>query len=93
MVWPTKVYHQQRRRLMRKAVTHSPMSNSKKIQAKLMETATAISTKTIQRRLSLKFGFKSCKPARQSRLTQAMKKKRLDFAKRHRHRDRDFFCL
>ena len=40
-------------RLMRKAITHSPMSTTKQIQTKLMETGTAISKKTIQRRLSL----------------------------------------
>jgi len=33
--------------------------------------------------LSLDFGLKSCKPARKPSLTQAMKKKRTDFAKRH----------
>ena len=70
-------------RLMHKVVTRSPMSSSEKIQAKLIDTGTAVSTKTIQRRLSLEFGLKSCKPARKPRLTEAMKKKRLDFAKRH----------
>ena len=39
-------------RLMRKAVTRSPISIPKKIQPKLMETRAAVSTKTIQRRLS-----------------------------------------
>ena len=38
-VFATKGYHQPRNRLMRKAVTYSPKSNSKKIQAKLMELA------------------------------------------------------
>ena len=69
--------------LMRKAVTHSPMSTSEKFLTKLMEIGTAVSTKTIQRRSSLEFGLKSCKPARKPSLTQAMKKKRLDFVKRH----------
>ena len=59
------------------------MSSSKTIQAKLIDTGTVVSTKTIQRRLSLEFGLKSRKPARKPRLTEAMKKKRLDFAKRH----------
>ena len=48
-----------------------------------MDTCTVVSTKTIQRRLSLEFGLKSCKLARNPRLTEAMKKKRLNFAKRH----------
>ena len=40
-----------------------------------METCTAVSTKTIQRRLSQEFGLKSCKSAQKLRLTQAIKKK------------------
>ena len=67
-------------RLMREAVTHSSMSTSKKIQAKLMETGTAVTTKTIHRKFSMEFGLKSCKLAQKPRLAQAMKKKRLDFA-------------
>ena len=44
-------------RLMHKVVTRSPKSSSKKIQAKLIDTGTVVSTKTIQRRLSLEFGL------------------------------------
>ena len=78
-----KVTSRREDRLMHKMVTRSPMSFSKKIQAKLINTGTVVSTKTIQRRLSLKFELKSCKPARKPRLTEALRKKRLDFAKRH----------
>ena len=70
-------------RAMHKVVIRSPVSSSKTIQTKLMERGTVVSAKTIQRRLSLDFDLKSRKPARKPRLTQAMKKKRLDFAKRH----------
>ena len=70
-------------RVMHKVVIRSPMSSSKKNQAKLMERGTVVSDKTIQRGLSLDFGIKSCKPARKPRLPQAMKIKCLDFAKRH----------
>jgi len=59
------------------------MSSSQKRQTKLMEIGTVVSAKTIQRRLSLEFVLTSCKSARKQRLTQAMKKKRLDFAKGH----------
>ena len=48
-----------------------------------MERGTVVSAKMIQRRLSLDLGLKSCKPVRKPRLTQAMMKKRIDFAKRH----------
>jgi len=78
-----KVTSNREDRLMHKVVTRSPMSSSKKIQTKLKDTGKVVSTKTIQRRLSLEFGLKSCKPARKPRLTEAMNKKRLDFAKRH----------
>ena len=70
-------------RLMHKVVTRLPMSSSEEIQAKLIDTGAAVSIKTIQRKLSLEFGLKSCKPARKPRLTEAMKKKRLDVDKRH----------
>jgi len=56
-----------------------------------MERGTLVGTKTIQRRLSLDFGLKSCKPTRKPRLTQAMKKKRFDFAKRHASWDTDMW--
>ena len=69
-------------RLKHQVVTCSLTSFSKKIQAKLLDTGTAVSTKTIQHRLSSKFGLKSYMPARKPRLTKTMKK-RLDFAKRH----------
>ena len=39
-------------------------------------------TKTIQRRLSLEFSLKSCKSARKPRLMTAIKKKRMNYAKR-----------
>ena len=78
-----KVTSRREDRLMHKVVTRSPMSSSKKIQAKLIDTGTVVSTKTVQRRLSLEFGLKSCKPARKPYLTEAMKKKHLDFAERH----------
>ena len=42
-----------------------------------------ISKKAIRRRLSMDFGLKSYIPAEKSRLIEAMKKKRLEFAKKH----------
>jgi len=68
---------------MHNVVIRSLMASSKGIQAKLMERGTVVSAKMIQRRLSLDLGLKSCKPVRKPRLTQAMMKKRIDFAKRH----------
>ena len=54
-----------------------------------METGIAVSTQTIKLRLSLEFGIKSCKSAQKPRLTQMMKKKCLDFTKRHASWDID----
>ena len=48
-----------------------------------METGTAVSIKTIQRKFTIEFCLKSCKPAGKPRLNQAMKKKHLDLAKRY----------
>ena len=73
-------------RTMRLIVLRSPKSSCKKILcASLRFKGTAISSSTVSRRLSKEFGLKSHKPARKPRLTPVMKKKRLDFARRHRH--------
>ena len=64
-----KVTSRRENRLMHKVVTRSLISCSKKIQTKLIDTGTVVSTKTIQCRLSLELGLKSCKPARKPRLT------------------------
>ena len=50
--------------LLRKASYSLSNEYVQKIQPKLMKTGTEVSTKTIQRKLSLEFGLKSCKPAR-----------------------------
>ena len=54
-----------------------------------MKTGTGVSTKTIQRKFTMEFCLKSCKPAGKPRLNQAMKKKHLDFAKKHASWDID----
>ena len=70
-----KVTSRREDRLMHKVVTRYPMSSSQKLQANLIDAGNVVSTKSIQRRLSLEFGLKSCKSARKPRLTEAMKKK------------------
>ena len=42
-----------------------------------------ISEKTIRRSLSINFGLKSYRSTQKPRLTEAIKKKRLEFAKKH----------
>ena len=69
--------------IMRRTVVKSPNSSCKKVQANLLRHGTEVSISTISRRLSKKFGLKSYKPAAKSRLTSAMKKKRLAFARKH----------
>ena len=56
------------------------MSSSENSYAKIMKTGPIASSKTIQRKLSLEFGFKSCEPGRKLCLTQTIKKNCLDFA-------------
>ena len=68
---------------MRKVVTHSAMSTTKKIQAKLMETGTAVSTKQFNAGCLWNLASNHANQPENHALTQAMKKKRPDFAKRH----------
>ena len=49
----------------------------------LLAHGTDVSCKTVKRRLTKDFGLKAFKPAKKTRLTPAMKLKRLNFAKKH----------
>ena len=71
--------------VMRRIVMRSPTSSMKKIRAKLLRRDCRISHMIVFRRLSKEFNLKSCKPAKKSRLTAAMKAKRLQFANNHQH--------
>ena len=68
---------------MKHAVAQSPTSFCKKIRFHLLLKGTNASISRISRRLSKKFDLKSYKPANKLRLTSQMKKKRLEFAKKH----------
>ena len=70
---------------MKRIVARSLTSSCKKVRANLFRKGTDVSISTVSRRLSKKFGLKSCKPAKKSKLTAIMKKKRLAFAKKHLH--------
>ena len=67
---------------MRQIVMRSPKSSCKKIHPVLR---TPISSSTVSRRLSKESGLKSHRPAWNPYLTPVVKKKRLDFVRRHRH--------
>ena len=68
---------------MKHAVPQSPTSFYKKIKFHLLLKGTNASIKSISRRLSKEFDLKSYKPANKLRLTSQIKKKRLEFAKKH----------
>ena len=68
---------------MKFAVARSPTSFCEKIKSNLFLKGTNVSISTISRQLSKEFGLKSYKPAKKPRLTSQMKKKRLEFAKKH----------
>ena len=70
---------------MKRFVACSPTSSCKKVHANLLRKGTDVSISTVSRRLSKEFGLKSYKPAKKSKLTPIMKKKRLAFAKKHFH--------
>ena len=61
----------------------SPVSSASKIRSSLLAKGTDISRRTVSRRLVDDFDLKAHKPAHKPRLTQAMKSKRLAFAKKH----------
>ena len=69
--------------MIRRTAVRSPMSSASKIRSALLAKGTNISRRTVSRRLVDDFGLKAHKPARKPRLTQAMKVKRLAFAKKH----------
>jgi transposase len=67
--------------LMKLIVSRSPTSSCKKVQANLLQKGCEVSVSTVSRRLSKEFELKSYKPVK--KMTPAMRKKRLDFARRH----------
>ena len=66
---------------MKRIVARSPTSSCKKVRANLLRKGTNVSISTISHRLSTEFGLKYYKPAKKTRLTPTMKKKRLEFAR------------
>ena len=68
---------------MKHAVARSPTSFCKKIRFHLLFKGTNVSISTISCQLSKEFGLKFYKPAKKPRLTSQIKKKRLEFAKKH----------
>ena len=69
--------------VIRRIAVRSPMSSANKIQSALLAKGTEISRRTVRRRLVDDFGLKAHKPAHKLRLPEAMKNKRLAFAKKH----------
>ena len=70
---------------IKRIVARCPTSSCKKLRANLFRKGADLSISTISRKLSKEFGFKSCKPAKKPKLTPLMKRKRLEFAKKHLH--------
>ena len=55
------------------------------MRANFFKKGTDVSINTISRRISKEFGLKSGKPAKKSKLTFLMKRKRLEFARNYLH--------
>ena len=68
---------------MKCTVARSPTSSCKKIRSHFLLKNTNVSIGTISCRLNKEFGLKSYKPAKKPQLTSQMKKKILEFAKKH----------
>lgn len=70
---------------MKEIAVRSPTSSLSKIGAELMNTSKRGSGEAVSMQLRIDFGLKSHKPAAKPRLTDAMKQKRLNFARRYRN--------
>lgn len=70
-------------RLIRRAIKENPRLSANGIKAHFKEELKDVSIRTIQHRLQKDLGFESRHAARKPLLTDAMKKKRIAFAKKH----------
>ena len=75
--------------LIRRIVVKSPTASCKNIRSALLQKGTSIHRTTVSRRLVHDFKLKAHKPAKKTRLTNAMKAKRLAFAQKYAHWDED----
>ena len=71
--------------LIRRIVVKSPSASCKKIRSALLQKGTSIHCTTVSRRLVHDFKLKAHKPAKKTRLANAMKAKRLAFARKYAH--------
>lgn len=71
-------------RKIRDIVIENRRKSKKVLKEIINNEGITISLATLRRRMAEQ-GFKACRPAKKPRLTQAMKDKRLQWAKNHRH--------
>lgn len=77
-------------RCMKKICLEDRFTTTKEIKSKLESHNIHAPERTVRRKL-LDMNFKACRPARKPKLTDTIKKKRLQWAKAYQHRDLNFW--
>lgn len=84
------IFSRRGERCLKKICLENRFSTTKEIKSKLESYSIQASERTVRRKL-IDMQFKAYRPARKPRLTEAMKKKRLQWAKAYQHHDLDFW--
>ena len=84
------MFSQRAERCLKKICLENRFATTKEIKSKLESHSIQASERTVRRKL-LDLKFKACRPARKPKLTDAMKKKRLQWAKAYQHKDVNFW--
>lgn len=77
-------------RYVKKICVENRFATTKMVQTKLEEANINASESTVRRKLK-DLGFRALRPAKKPQLTTAMKKKRLNWAKKFRNKDVDYW--
>ena len=85
-----KIFTPRCKRLLTKICLKNRFSVVKDLQSDLSESDVTASTKTIRRTLN-ELGLKARRPAKKPKLTEAMRAKRLKWAKSLKHKDLDYW--
>ncbi len=83
-------FHKEQNDACRKFEQKIALLQQKKIKSKLESQSIKTSERTVRRKL-LDLKFNACRPARKPKLTDVMKKKRLQWAKAYQHKDVSFW--
>lgn len=77
-------------RFLKNVCLKDRFATTKQINSKLQESQVNVSESTLRRKLR-DLNFKGCRPAKKPKLTEAMKSKRLKWAREHKDKDLSFW--